>query len=304
MSAAVTVIGLGCELDRLFEGQRPAFPVPGPPDREDLRDLFETIAAPVRAGEAVIVVIGDWLPAETLGRVRTVHSLLETDRVAIHVTHLPPLAASVLAALTAALAPMAKSAGALAGALEAIGDQLVVLAWAGTVAGLRHSDVSLLDHARSALPWSSFGIGVQPDSFVQPLTRSAGEVPLTRPPHPVDLLIAPGDQAELEWIKQEVAPALGVVTIRELPPTLHGTQWWGTSRLVEAVGIPTSLQWLADATLPQSLSPCAWCREPIAVSPCPFCGDAGLRSSLAPGRLASPALPAGTLRGGGTEQDL
>ena len=199
--------------------RRPAacVPVPGPPDREDLRDLFETIAAPVRAGEAVIVVIGDWLPAETLGRVRTVHSLLETDRVAIHVTHLPPLAASVLAALTAALAPMAKSAGALAGALEAIGDQLVVLAWAGTVAGLRHSDVSLLDHARSALPWSSFGIGVQPDSFVQPLTRSAGEVPLTRPPHPVDLLIAPGDQAELEWITQEVAPALGVVTIRELP---------------------------------------------------------------------------------------
>src|SRR5207302_5348142 len=115
MSARVTVIGLGCELDRLFEGQRPALPVPGPPDRDDLRDLFETLAAPVRAGEAVIVVVGDWLPPETLSRVRTVHSLLETDRVAVHGTHLPPLAASVLAALAAALAPWARSAGALAG---------------------------------------------------------------------------------------------------------------------------------------------------------------------------------------------
>ena len=177
MPARVTVIGLGCELDRLFEGQRPALPVPGPPDREDLRDLFETLGAPLRSGEAVIVVVGDWLPPETLSRVRTVHSLLETDRVAIHVTHLPPLAASVLAAMTAAVAPFARSAGALAGALEAIGDELVVLAWAGSVAGLRHPEVSLLHHARSALPWSSFGIGVQPESFVQPITRAGRRAP-------------------------------------------------------------------------------------------------------------------------------
>jgi hypothetical protein len=290
MSAAVTVIGLGCELDRLFEGQRPALPVPAPPDRDDLRDLFDTIAAPARAGESVIVVVGDWLPAETLSRVRTVHSLLETDRVAIHVTSLPPLAASVLAALAAALTPWAPSAGALAGALESVAGELVVLAWAGTVAGLRHSEVSLLHHARSALPWSSFAIGVQPESFVVPLGRRGAELPLSPPAHPVDLLVAPADHGELDWIVQEVAPALGGATVRELHPTLHGSQWWGTSRLVEAVGVPTSLEWLAQATLPREVAPCAWCREPIAVSPCPFCGDAGLRST----RLSTP-VSAGTL---------
>jgi hypothetical protein len=290
MPAAVTVIGLGCELDRLFEGQRPALPVPGPPGREDLRDLFDTIAAPVRAGESVIVVIGDWLPPETLARVRTVHSLLQTDRVAIHVTSLPPLAASVLAALTAALAPLAPSPGALAGALEAVGDELVVLAWAGTVAGLRHSEVSLLHHARSALPWSSFAIGVQPESFVVPLGRGGAELPLTPPAHPVDLLVAPAEHGELQWIVQDVAPALGGATVRALPPTIHGHQWWGTSRLVEAVGVPTSLEWLAEAALPHTVAPCAWCREPIAVSPCPFCGDAGSRSGL-----PSTPVSAGTL---------
>lgn len=290
MSAAVTVIGLGCELDRLFEGQRPALPVPGPPGREDLRDLFDTVAAPVRAGESVIVIIGDWLPPETLARVRTVHSLLETDRVAIHVTSLPPLAASVLAALTAALAPLAPSAGALAGALEEVGDQLVVLAWAGTVAGLRHSEVSLLHHARSALPWSSFAIGVQPESFVVPLGRSGAELPLGPPAHPVDLLVAPAEHGELQWIVQDVAPALGGATVRELPPTIHGHHWWGTSRLVEAVGVPISLEWLAEAALPHAVAPCAWCREPIAVSPCPFCGDAGSRSGL-----PSTPVSAGTL---------
>lgn len=285
MSARVTVIGLGCELDRLFEGQRPALPVPGPPDRDDLRDLFETIAAPLRGGEDVIVIVGDWLPPDALSRVRTVHSLLETDRVAIHVTHLPPLAASVMAALAPALAPWAPSSGALAGALEAIGDQLVVLAWAGSVAGLRHPDVSLLHHARSALPWSSFGIGVQPESFVQPLTRGGYEIPLAPPPEPIELLIAAGEHAELEWIVDSVSPALGGAPIRELPATLHGADWWGTSKLVEAVGVPTSLEWLARATLPREVLPCSWCREPIAVSPCPFCGDAGLRATLDSARL-------------------
>ena len=280
MSARVTVIGLGCELDRLYEGQRPALPVPGPPDRDDLRDLFETLAAPLRSGEAVIVVVGDWLPPDTLSRVRTVHSLLETDRVAIHVTHLPPLAASVLTALAAAVAPLARSAGALAGALEAIGDQLVVLAWAGSVAGLRHPEVSLLHHARSALPWSSFGIGVQPESFVQPLTRAAYEAPLEPPDQPIELLIAPGEHAELEWIVHAVAPALGGAPIREVPGTLHGPEWWGTSRLVEAVGVPTSPEWVAQAALPRELFPCSWCREAIAVSPCPFCGDAALRGTF------------------------
>jgi hypothetical protein len=285
MSAQVTVVGLGCELDRLFEGQRPALPVPGPPDRDDLRDLFETLAAPLRAGEAVIVIVGDWLPPETLSRVRTVHSLLETDRAAIHVTQLPPLAASVLAALAAALAPAARSAGALAGALETIGDQLTVLAWTGSVAGLRHPEVSLLHHARSALPWSSFGIGVQPESFVHPLRRADEEIPLSPPSQPVELLVAPTDTGDLDWIIQSVAPALGNAPIRELPATLHGAEWWGTSRLVEAVGVPASLEWLADTTLPSRVVPCSWCREPIAVAPCPFCGDAGLSGALGPASM-------------------
>ena len=103
MGAPVTVIGVGCEIDRLFSGQPAALPVPGPPGQDDLRDLYDAIAGPLRGGSAVIVIAAEWLPEETLRGVRTVHSLLQTDRVAVHVTPLPPLAASVLAALAAAL---------------------------------------------------------------------------------------------------------------------------------------------------------------------------------------------------------
>lgn len=299
MPASVTVVGLGCELDRLFAGQRPALPVPGPPDRDGLRDLLETVGAAVRTGDSVLVIVGDWLPPETLDRVHTVHSLLQTDRMAIHVTDLPPLAASVLAALAAALAPSAESAGALVGALDALSDQLLVLAWVGSVAGLRHPNVTLLHHARSVLPWTSFGVGVQPESFVLPLNRSTAEVPLVAPAQAIDLLIAPAENAELDWIVGSVAPALGGAPVRRLPPTLHGAQWWGTSRLVEAVGVPTNLEGLARVTLRAGLAPCRWCGEPIARSPCPFCGDAALDERRL-GRAPSLQVdPASTLAGGG-----
>lgn len=269
----VTVIGIGCELDRLFAGQRASLPIPGPPGRDDLRDLFDAVSGPLRSGEPVIVVVGDWLPEETIRSVRTVHSLLQTDRVAVHVTALPPLAASVLAALAAALAPFAPSAGALANALERIGDQLHVLAWAGSVAGLQHPSVSILHHARSLLPRSSFGVGLQPEPFVQPVTHGGQDVPLVPSEHPIELLVAPTVHADLSWILEVVAPALGGVPVRELPPTMHGPEWWGTSRLVEAVGVPSSLEWLAEVTLSGTPVPCAWCGEPIYTPPCPFCGD-------------------------------
>jgi hypothetical protein len=299
---AVTVIGLGCELDRLFSGQPPAVPIPGPPGREDMRDLFDAIGAPVRNGASEIVIVGEWLPAETFDRVRTIRSLLQTDRVAIHVTDLPPLAAGVLAALVAALAPFAMSVGALAGAIDAVADELVVLAWAGSVAGLRHPGVSLLDHARSALPWTSFAVGLQPESFVQPVSGSADELPLSPPDDPIELLVAPAGDADLDWIVDVVSPALGGVEIRQIPPTLHGAQWWGTSRLVEMVGVPVSIEALAEATLPRSVSPCAWCGEPIAAAPCPFCGDAGGESGTARSQRSQP-VATGTLASAAKEDD-
>ncbi len=291
MAASVTVIGVGCELDRLFAGQPAALPIPAPPGQDDLRDLFDTIAGPLRGGQGVIVIIGDWLPDEAMRRVRTIHSLLQTDRVAVHVTSLPPLAASVMAALAAALAPRAPSAGALAGGLRAVEDELYVLAWTGSVAGLQHPSVSLLHHARSLLPGSAFGVGLQPELFVHPVSREP-EVPLSACEHPLELLVAPTDSAELSWVLEVVAPALGDVPVRELPPTMHGPQWWGSSRLVEVVGVPGELEWLAARAFAEPLAPCSWCGEPIMATPCPFCGEA---ASPAAGR--SPSGRAGSPTG-------
>jgi hypothetical protein len=271
--AGLTVLGLGCEIDRLFAGQPPALPIPVAPSRDDLRDLYEAMIGPTRAGQAVLVIVGDWLPPETLARVHMIRALIGSDRIAIHVTALPPLATSVLAALAAALSERALSVGALAGSLITVADQLPVLAWAGSVAGLRHPSMSLLHHARSVLPWASFVVGVQPEPFVEALSANHDELPNMTGEDPVSLLVAADPEADVDWVKHSVVPAFGGVPVRRLPPTLHGADWWGTSRLIEIVGVPTSLERLADMTLPVSLVQCRWCTEPIAVAPCPICGD-------------------------------
>jgi hypothetical protein len=283
MAASARVIGVGCEIDRLFSGQPAALPIPGPPGHDDLRDLYDAVAGPLRGGEAVIVIVGDWLPDETLHGVYTVRSLLQTDRTAVHLTSLPPLATSVLAAVAAALAPHAPSAGALAGALEIVADELYVLAWTGSVAGLQHPSVSLLHHARSLLPGSAFGVGLQPEPFVHPVSREP-TVPLDPVEHPLELLVAPTENADLSWVLDVVAPALGGVPVRETAPTMHGPDWWGSSRLVEVVGVPTSLEWLVQVAFADPPAPCTWCGEPILGPPCPFCGEAAAQGAVRVGQ--------------------
>jgi hypothetical protein len=279
MESSLTVVGLGCELDRLFAGQPPALPIPVAPSRDDLRELYDAIAGCVRAGDAVVVILGDWMPEDALERVRTVRSLVQSDRVAIHVTDLPPLATSVLAAVAAALAPLSPAPGVLISALDVIGSHLQVLAWAGSVANLSHPSVSLRHHARSLLPGATFAIGLQPESFVLPISAKRPELPLAVPEHPVEILAAPSAKGDISWLLKVVSPALGGAPVREIPATMYGEQWWGTPRLVEAVGVPTSLEWLADVAFSGPAAPCAWCDELILSTPCPFCGGALVRGS-------------------------
>ena len=82
-----------------------------------------------------------------------------------------------------------------------------------------------------------------------------------------------------------VVPALGAAQMRQLGPTVHGRSYWGTSRLIEIVGVPMELGRLAELTLPPEGKPCRWCSEPIASLPCPFCGESAGRPSGRTGTL-------------------
>ena len=263
MAARVTVIGLGCEIDRLFEGQRPALPVPGPPERDDLRDLFETLAAPLRSRRG-----GDrrgrrLAPAETLSRVRTIHSLLETDRVAIHVTHLPPLAASVLAALTAAW----RRGRVRRAPWPARWRRSATSSWCSPGRGRWPACATPRSRCCTMRGPPAMVVvrhRVQPESFVQPITRAGHEPPLSPPPQAIELLVAPGENAELDWIVHRWRPrwaARGSGRFR--PPARSRVVGHLAPGRGRGGADQSGVGRAGDAA--RELFACAWCREAIAV---------------------------------------
>ena len=104
--------------------------------------------------------------------------MLDTARVAIHVTSLPPLAATALASLASSLGPRLPSAGLLASALPGLSEQLHLITWLGSVTGLKHPAPSLGQHVSSLTPGSAFGISSFPEPAVHKIQQGQASVPL------------------------------------------------------------------------------------------------------------------------------
>ena len=203
-------------------------------------------------------------------------SMLDTDRVAVHETALPPLAGAVLCSLASSLAPHVPSAGVLASLLPELEAELHVFTWLGSVSGLSAPAPSFGQHLASLGPNSAFGVSslaraVRPQAQLRRARRAAAG---DRAP------VADGRRAAQRRHRvgarhRQPARSAACRSPRSRP-TPNGPSWWGTSKVVESVVFPVDVPELA-ADLLAELEPwvCRWCRELIARSPCPLCGHRG-----------------------------
>ncbi|HEV2814307.1 MAG TPA: hypothetical protein VGW10_13715, partial [Solirubrobacteraceae bacterium] len=151
--------------------------------------------------------------------------------------------------------------------------ELIVGAWAGSVSGLEQPAPSVAQHARSALPGAAFAVRVQPDPCVVTLGRGTA-APFAPPDRPIELLIAPGKGADVDWVIDVAVPALGDPPVSEVEQAPGASAWWGTAKVVELVAYPADLAQLAQRAVPADLVACRWCAEPVAAGrSCPFCGE-------------------------------
>jgi hypothetical protein len=269
------VLVFGLRPERLLdtEGRIDAFLEPPGQDRVGV--LIEALSSGLQAGGHVIAIVPEWVGAEAIERLRMARSMLDTHRVAVHETALPPLAATVLASLVSACGPFAPSAGVLASLLPELEAELHVVTWLGSVTGLSTPPPSFGQHLASLAPGSAFAVSSFPEPAVHRIGGSGDTVPLPRIERPSRLVIAARD-GDAGWITDTVNPALGGLESRQVEPTPGGQKWWGTGKLVEAVVFPIDVESLG-AELSAALDPwvCRWCRELIARSPCPLCGHRG-----------------------------
>lgn len=269
------VLVFGLRPERLLdtEGRIDAFLEP--PDRDQVAVLVEAISSGLQAGGHVIAIAPEWVGPDAIGRLRMARSMLDTHRVALYETALPPLAATVLASLASACGPFAPSAGVLASVLPELEAELHVVTWLSSVTGLANPTPSFGQHVASLAPGSAFAVSSYPEPAVHRLGGSRATVPLPPVERPSRLVIAARD-GDVDWITNTVNPALGGLESRQVEPTPGGEKWWGTGKLVEAVVFPIDVERLTRE-LSAALEPwvCRWCRELIARSPCPLCGHRG-----------------------------
>src|SRR3954453_3739287 len=152
-------------------------------------------------------------------------ALLDTGRVAIHVTSLPPLAATALASLASSLGPRLPSAGLLASALPRLSDQLHQIPWVGSVTGLKRQAPSLGQHVSSLTPGSAFGVSSFPEPAVHKLQSGQPSVPLPKIVRASRLAIAARNGDE-QWITGPVNAALGNLALVRVEPTAGGPEYW------------------------------------------------------------------------------
>jgi hypothetical protein len=271
--AVVLVFGLRPERLLDTEGRIDAFLEP--PGQEQVGVLVEAVKSGLDEGGSVVAILPEWIGGEAIARVAMVRSMLDTHRLALYDTALPPLAATVLASLASACAPFAPSAGVLASLLPELEAQLHVFTWLGSVTGLSTPTPSFGQHVASLTPGSAFAVSSWPEPEVHRLKGAGADIPVPTLDRPSRLVVAPRAD-ELDWILGTVNPALGNLEVRRVEPTPGGAEWWGTGKLVEAVVYPLDVQALVGQ-LVAALDPwtCRWCRELVARSPCPLCGHRG-----------------------------
>jgi hypothetical protein len=269
---APVVVVFGLKPERLVGAEGRIDAVPEPPSAEQAGLLIDALRSGIAAGGSVIAIVPQWFPPEGLKRLEMARALLDTDRVVIHVTALPPLAATALASLASSLGPRLPSAGLLGSALPGLEEQLHVITWLGSVTGLKHPAPSLGQHVASLTPNSAFGVSSFPEPAVHKIQSGQASVPIPPLVRPSRLIVAPRNGDE-QWVTGPVNAELGPLPVVRVEATPGGPGYWGTGKLVEAVVCPADADALARELL-QSVESwaCRWCGELIARSPCPMCG--------------------------------
>lgn len=242
--------------------------------RDDLRHLVDVVRDDLAQGHEVLAILPAWHSEPSLRRLQTLRAALDTSKVAIYESSLPPLAGSVLCALASSLAPRMPSLGVLAAGLPMIEQQMLPIAQVWGVGRMRAPRPRLGQRLASLWPRNSFAVSWWPRPHIQ----------LLRPEDPTVALPPRGTWAGVpftrvamaglptDWVETVIAPALGARTLVHADsPPLTGA-YWGTERVVEAVAYPTYLRALRALLLDgRQPATCHWCGAAILSARCPFC---------------------------------
>jgi hypothetical protein len=278
--------------------QTPTAVVLQPPDQQSLGDALSAAQLLLDQHGYVVVLHPATLSVAYARRLHTVRSLLDSGRIALLPSELPPLALGVLVRQLRQLSVCDFSPGVVASAARLLSHYLYAGAVLGSVAKLDRVPVSLKSHAKSWVPGSQFAVLAAPRPALVRL-GSAKEAKgakdakgvkdgadgagggngnrdvdqLAGPEFATELLVARGQLAS-DWPATTLAPAWQVGAVRECPLPAGSPDWWGTPRAVEFAAYLPDITVLYQLVSSVRREVCSWCGIDLIGDRCGFCSAA------------------------------
>ena len=269
---------LTTRLPLAFDGTPPAavlaYDPPSDTDADPYAHLADTVRPCLEAGDVVLAVLDERTAEPMHARLLAVRSALETTRLVIHTTSLPPLGAAMLVRALAELdATGALSPTVLASGVARLERTVVSAAWLKSVAKLQHPAPPLKLHARSYLPKAGFAAVIDDQPRVVRHRGAGHALPLPDLTPAEDWRVVVGTGlGDLGMVEHTLASKAGGAEIVRVPSRRSSATWWGTERVVEIACMPRSLASLTHVVLgDRPVAGCAWCSDDVATAVCPLC---------------------------------
>ncbi|MFI2616017.1 hypothetical protein [Streptomyces sp. NPDC018584] len=248
----------------------------------------------------VIVLCPASAPATVAHRLHAVRSVLESDRIAVVRSELPPLGLAVLALQLRQLSVCDFSPGVLASAARLLSHYIYAGALLGSVTRLDRVPVTLQSHAKSWLPGAQFAVLATPRPELVKIPGGDG-AGLTGPGFSTRMLYAPGRLAP-GWVTDSLAPAWHVQGVAEARLPAESARWWATGKLVEFAAAIPDISVLYQLVSSVRRDDCHWCGLELIGDRCAFCAaplpaapdDRPARADRALAARGTTALPRGT----------
>ncbi|MFK0291571.1 hypothetical protein ACIQU6_14000 [Streptomyces sp. NPDC090442] len=285
----------------------PAAVVLRDPGRAPLDEALTEASAVLERHGHLVVLYSAACPPEHVRRLHTLRAVLESDRIAILPSALPPLGVAVLARQLRQLSVCDFSPGVLACAARLLAHYVHAGALLGSVAGLDRVEVDLRSHMKSWLPGTHFAVLATPQPQLLHLDRHGTHAGLRPPGFTTQLAVARG-QLTADWVTSALAPAWQVQGVYEAHLPTESARWWGTQKLTEfAAAIPDPAL-LCRLVASVRRAECAWCGQEVIGEHCAFCaaplarersgGSSGREPAAIAGAPPAPAPAAGAPHGG------
>lgn len=263
------LLALNIDLLSLYEPE--PIPVSSPASPAGMPALHRACATAIDEHGPSVLLVDPSTSPRMRELVDSVRMLLGASRLAIATTSLPPLAASVAAAVLAGVMERLDDPLDSALLVPEVERRMVSLAWLSRVTGLERITVPFGLHLRSYASRAGFVACAGPEPGVE----AVGDLDqLSLPPLPESAHVVVADrQGRPDWCRSELLPALGDAPVTEVPPTANGPDWWGCPRLTEVVAFSADLDLFEESLNSMPLSRCGWCGA-ATTEACGRCGAA------------------------------